>query len=179
MKKSIRIVIDVIAIIILIVLDQLSKKWATVTLKDTSGIPIIKDVLELYYLPNGNSGAAFGMLQGQQTLFLIIATVVIIGLFYLLCTLPYDKKYRILHVLMILIIAGGAGNMIDRAFYVTVVDFIYFKLINFPIFNVADCYVSVATVLLAILLLFYYKEEDMAILEKAIKAPLKKENKEQ
>jgi len=174
MKKSLRIIIEALSIVILVILDQLSKKWASGTLKDTSGIPIIKDVLELYYLPNGNSGAAFGMLQGQQTLFLIIATVVIIALFYLLCVLPFDKKYRILHFMMILIIAGGAGNMIDRAFYVTVVDFIYFKLINFPIFNVADCYVSVATVLLAILLIFYYKEEDIAVLEKAIKAPFKK-----
>lgn len=70
-------------------------------------------------------------------------------------------EYRLLHVLLSLIAAGAIGNMIDRIRLDYVVDFIYFVLINFPIFNVADIYVSVSTVALVILLLFVYKENDL------------------
>ena len=58
--------------------------------------------------------------------------------------------------------AGAVGNMIDRISQGYVVDFLYFKLINFPIFNVADCYVTIAAACLVILIMFYYKDEDMA-----------------
>ena len=56
--------------------------------------------------------------------------------------------------------AGAIGNMIDRMFRKYVVDFIYFRLIDFPVFNVADIYVTVAAVLLIVLVVFYYKDED-------------------
>ena len=62
--------------------------------------------------------------------------------------------------------AGAFGNMIDRAFRGYVVDFFYFKLIDFPIFNVADIYVTVTMVLLMGLILFYYKEEDLEFLSR-------------
>jgi len=52
------------------------------------------------------------------------------------------------------------GNFIDRVFRNYVVDFFYFKLIDFPVFNVADIYVTVAAFAMIILGLFYYKEED-------------------
>jgi signal peptidase II len=63
--------------------------------------------------------------------------------------------------LLSLIAAGAIGNMIDRIRYDYVVDFIYFVFINFPIFNVADIYVSISTFVLIFILLFYYKEEDL------------------
>ena len=55
---------------------------------------------------------------------------------------------------------GALGNFIDRVFRNYVVDFFYFKLIDFPVFNVADIYVTVAAFAMIILGLFYYKEED-------------------
>ena len=58
--------------------------------------------------------------------------------------------------------AGAAGNMIDRVRQGFVVDFLYFKLIDFPIFNVADCYVTLSALGLVLLIIFYYKDEDMA-----------------
>ena len=67
-------------------------------------------------------------------------------------------------MLLSLIAAGAIGNMIDRIRFDYVVDFIYFVLINFPIFNVADIYVTVSTVILVILLLFVYKEEDLSFI---------------
>ena len=67
-------------------------------------------------------------------------------------------------MIVILIASGAIGNMIDRIRLEYVVDFFYFVLINFPIFNMADIYVSVACVLLSIVMLFVYKEEDLDFL---------------
>ena len=62
--------------------------------------------------------------------------------------------------------AGAFGSLIDRVARGYVVDFFYFKLIDFPIFNVADIYVTVTMVLLIGLILFYYKEEDFEFLRR-------------
>ena len=88
--------------------------------------------------------------------------------------MPNDKKFTIINVVLTLIIAGGIGNMIDRIRLNYVVDFIYFCLIDFPIFNVADMYVSIGTAVLVILLLFYYKEKDLVLIEENIKSIFKK-----
>ena len=72
------------------------------------------------------------------------------------------SRYFWLRFCAVLVCAGAIGNMIDRIRLNYVIDFFYFSLIDFPIFNVADCYVVVACVLFAILVLFYYKDEDFA-----------------
>lgn len=164
-----RLCICLISIVALVVIDQLTKVWAVNTLKDKAPIQLINNVLELHYLPNGNTGAAFGMLQGKQWLFLIIAIVISLGLLFVINSFPDDKKYRYAIVIMTFIIAGGIGNMIDRISLKYVIDFIYISIINFPIFNVADMYVSVGTFFLIILSFVYYKEEDFAIVENAFK----------
>lgn len=167
-KKSFVLLYELIFCIVLIIFDQLSKRFAVIALKDQEPIPIIKHVLELYYLPNGNTGAAFGLFSGQQWLFLIIGFLVVAAIIYALIVLPYERRFKFLRILLVFIMAGGIGNMIDRFLYRYVIDFIYISIINFPIFNVADIYVSVSTVLLAILFLFVYKEEDAILLEKLL-----------
>lgn len=164
-----RLCICIVSIIVLVIIDQLTKVWAVNSLKDKEPIQLIKGVLELHYLPNGNTGAAFGMLQGKQWLFLIIAVVISLGLLFIINAFPNDKKYIYAITIMTFIIAGGIGNMIDRINLKYVIDFIYISIINFPIFNVADMYVSVGTFLLIILSFFYYKEEDFTIVENAFK----------
>lgn len=165
MKKSMILGIEVIGIAILIILDRLSKMWATATLMGQSGIELIPGALKFYYLPNGNTGAAFGMLEGQLWLFVLITLLVTLVMFYFMIKVPFTKKYVVFHLIFVFIIAGGIGNLYDRIVYGSVVDFIYFYLINFPIFNVADCYVTVATVVLAVVLIFIFKEEDFKELE--------------
>ena len=66
--------------------------------------------------------------------------------------------------LLAFLLAGAAGNLIDRAFRQSVVDFIYFKPIDFPVFNVADIYVTCSTFVMVILILRYYEDEDFAFL---------------
>ena len=62
---------------------------------------------------------------------------------------------------IVTLISGAIGNMIDRFKYGYVIDFLDFKLINFPVFNVADIYVTVSMFFVLILMIFVYKEEDI------------------
>ena len=156
------IIFDFIMIILLIAIDQYTKHLAVLHLKDKPAYPIIQGVFELHYLEN--RGAAFGMLQNQKGFFLLISSIVLIAICYILFKMPEDKKYNSMHILLVLIASGAVGNMIDRIRLEYVVDFFYFVLINFPIFNMADIYVSVACVLLAIVMLFFYKDEDLEFL---------------
>lgn len=158
-KKKLWIILDLLGICALVALDQFTKYLAVIHLRDKPAYIIINGVLELNYLEN--KGAAFGMLQNQKAFFIFVAVVILSVIGYVLLKTPDGRKYRILHVLLSLIAAGAIGNMIDRIRLDYVVDFIYFVLINFPIFNVADMYVTVSTVLLVILLLFVYKEDDL------------------
>lgn len=161
MKKHIQIFS---LIIILILADQLTKLWALAELRGSEGISVITGIFELQYLEN--RGAAFGILQNHQVLFLLITVLVAVLLTYIYARIPDDKKYIPLRICYVLLMAGAFGNMIDRAFRGYVVDFFYFKLIDFPIFNVADIYVTVTMVLLMGLILFYYKEEDLEFLSR-------------
>ncbi|MBO5472570.1 MAG: signal peptidase II [Lachnospiraceae bacterium] len=159
LKKKLFLLLDLFSIILLVLLDQYTKYLAVIHLKDKAAFNIISGVLELNYLEN--KGAAFGMLQNQKVFFIFVAMVILGVIAYVLWKTPDDRKYTILHLLLSLIAAGAIGNVIDRIRYDYVVDFIYFVLINFPIFNVADIYISVSALVLILLLLFYYKEKDL------------------
>jgi len=97
----------------------------------------------------------------------VVSVLILIALVYFYIRLPEGKRYSILRVLLVLIIAGAVGNLIDRIRLNYVIDFLYVALINFPIFNVADCYVTVSTLVFLVLALFYYKDEDFEFLEKS------------
>ena len=154
--------IDFIFLAILIFLDQITKYFAIVYLKDQAPLKLVDGVFELNYLEN--RGAAFGMLQDQKFFFVFIATVILAVIMYVLFKTPNQKIYTKLHLALVFIAAGAVGNMIDRLRLDYVVDFFYFSLINFPIFNVADIYVTCAAIYLVILLLFVYKESDLEFL---------------
>lgn len=149
-------------IFVLVFIDQVTKFLAKTHLMIKKPITIIENVFELQYLEN--TGAAFGMLQNQILLFVIITIVTVIVMLYIYGKIPYEKHFTPLRYILIFIMAGAIGNCIDRVVNRYVIDFLYFKLIDFPIFNIADCYVSVSGVLLVLLLLFYYKEEDFTFL---------------
>jgi signal peptidase II len=149
----------IISVILLLVADQCTKYLAVQHLKDQNPVVLIKNTLELHYLEN--RGAAFGSLQGRQVLLLIITAIVLIGLIVVYLKMPSNRRFLPLRMTVILLFSGAVGNMIDRIMNHYVVDFIYFKVINFPIFNVADCYVTIAAVLLAVLILFVYEEEEL------------------
>ena len=147
------LIIDALIAAVLLVLDQFTKHLAVVHLKNQPAYVIIDGVLELQYLEN--RGSAFGMLQNQKVFILFVGIVFLAVLLFFLFKLPEQKKFRIVHVLLAVIVAGGIGNMIDRFRLDYVVDFISFVLINYPIFNVADIYVTTATAALLFFLCFF------------------------
>lgn len=151
-----------ILVAILVLIDQVTKNLAISNLKDQDPIIIIKDVFQLYYLEN--SGAAFGILQNKEWFLITVPLLILCAIFYIVYKLPKEKKYIPIYYICLFISAGAIGNLIDRVRYSYVVDFFYFELINFPVFNVADIYVSVTGVLLVLLGLFYYKDEDFDFL---------------
>lgn len=158
-KRSL-LVSFLIGFLILVGLDQWTKGLAVRYLKDQEPVAVIKGVFEFSYLEN--RGAAFGMLQNRQIFFFLIGILVLTVILYMMWCMPEGPKYRPLAVCLMLVAAGAVGNMIDRISQNYVVDFLYFRLIDFPVFNVADCYVTVAAAGLVLLMLFYYSDEDMA-----------------
>lgn len=147
---------------LLVAADQYTKALAVSSLKGKPPIVLLTGVFELLY--SENRGAAFGMMQGRQGLFFVIAAVCLAAAVWSMVRMPgfHVRRYHGLKLCVTMITAGAVGNMIDRVSQGYVVDFLYFKWINFPIFNVADIYVTTAAALLMILLLFYYKDEDLS-----------------
>ena len=161
MRQRIRIL--AIALL-LIIFDQLTKYGAAVFLKGKNAVPLIPGVLELYYLYPENRGMAFGMLQGGTPLFVIFTVAVMILLLYAAGRIPAGRRFFLLRLVCVLMLAGAAGNLIDRVARGYVIDFIYFALIDFPVFNVADIFVVSSGVQLVGSCLFFYKDEDLQFL---------------
>ncbi len=143
--------------VILVFLDQYTKYLAVRFLKPGGPVQLIRGVLELRYLEN--RGAAFGMLQNKQWIFVVFAVCCVIFCAWYGLKLSREGGYLAARVCLAFLSAGAIGNLIDRVARGYVVDFIYFSGINFPIFNLADTYVSLSTVALILLVLFYYKDE--------------------
>lgn len=162
-KRLATFLLFLVSTAVLVAFDQWTKNLAVEHLKGQEDISLIPGVLCLHYLEN--RGAAFGIFQDQRTFLLILTAIILICVCYVLWRIPSDKKYNLLKLLCIMITAGGIGNLIDRVRLNHVVDFIYFSLIDFPVFNVADIYVTTSMFLLLILVLCYYKDEDFQFLK--------------
>ncbi len=141
----------------LVAIDQLTKRLAIVHLKGQTPYALWPNVFELQYCEN--TGVAFSLLQDQRWLFIPLSLLVSVAFIVILLRSPLGR-YKTFSLCCVLILAGGIGNLIDRIWHGFVVDFLYFKLINFPIFNFADCCVVVGACLLFIFLLFMYKDPD-------------------
>ena len=162
MKRASLLVTDFMLFVILVIADQLTKHLAVVRLKNQAAYNLINGILEFNYLEN--RGAAFGVLQNQKYFFVFVALIFIGVIVFVLIKVPTQKKYYSLNILLVMIAAGAVGNMIDRVRYDYVVDFIYLVCIQFPIFNMADIYVTTSTVILVFHILFVYKTNDFNFL---------------
>lgn len=148
----------ILGVILLVFLDQYTKFLAKAHLERHTDLVLWKNVFVLRYIEN--RGAAFGMMQGGFLFFYLLTTVVLIGILLILRRTPATRRYLPLRFGLFLLFCGALGNLIDRVFRGYVVDFFYFQLIDFPVFNVADCYVTVSAVLLVLLAFFYYDESE-------------------
>ena len=161
-KKRNSCIFYVITVILLLSLDQFTKYLASIYLKDGSSIIIIEDVFQLHYLEN--RGAGFGLLQGKWLWFVVCTLVLLTFMIIIYVRTPMEKKYGWIRFVLVILTAGAVGNLIDRLRLNYVIDFFYFELIDFPIFNVADIYVTCGIALLLILILFYYKDAELEAL---------------
>ena len=145
--------------ILLLALDRITKQWAVNTLMK-GDITIWEGVLKFHYLEN--RGAAWGLFENAFWLFYIVTAVVIVIMGYFYSKIPFEKKYILLRFILVILCAGAVGNFIDRALYRYVVDFIWFEIINFPVFNVADFYLAYYYLSSPLLLsfLFIYNDDD-------------------
>ena len=140
-----------------VALDQISKALAVVYLKPIATLPLWKDVFHLTY--RINPGAAWSIFSApdQRWIFMTVSTVAILAMLAYLFFVPVNS--RLTQLGLGAIIGGGIGNMIDRISLGYVVDFLDFRLINFPVFNVADCFVCVGAGVLMLSLLLDWRRE--------------------
>ncbi len=144
-----------------VALDQLTK-WLTVTyLKPVGEVPLIRDVLHLQYVEN--RGAAFGSMQGQMVFFYIVTAVMLVGMVFALRKNWVRGTFG--RTVVLCLIGGTLGNFIDRVRLGYVVDMISFTLIDFPVFNVADIFLTCGCAALFVYFLFFDEK-----LQKAAKA---------
>lgn len=139
----------IIYIVLLTLIDQLSKYIIMNYMYNGEVISIIPYVLQFRYLQN--RGAAFGMMSGK-TIFLSVFTLAII---IICCWLLFTERINgmLKQTAMVMILAGGIGNLLDRVFRHYVVDFIEFTFVDFAVFNFADCCVTIGAALLIIAIL--------------------------
>lgn len=161
-----------ILFIVLIAIDQVSKYWVRTDLINRDSLPIIPDVLKLQY--HTNTGAVWGIMGGKVEFLRIFTLIVLVLILFFYTRIPREKRFRPLSIIIVFILAGAVGNLIDRFALGHVVDFIYFELINFPLFNFADICLTVSSILLFILAIFYYKDEDFAFLDQMFRRKNKK-----
>ena len=143
-------------------LDQWTKLWIRnhLALRETiTPIPAMGNFFRIIHWKN--TGIAFGLFQGLGVLFIVLTVLLSVILVLLIYKLPSGKHYLPLNIIFTLILGGALGNLWDRIFQSYVTDFIYIRLINFPIFNVADICVSLGIVALLFYLLFFYKDSEL------------------
>ena len=138
--------------LLVVLLDYITKRIVSGSMVLYQSIPVIKGVFNITYVKN--TGASFGMMAGARWFFVAVTVILIAAVIY------YAVKNKITDKLFLVsasfVVGGGIGNLIDRIATGAVVDFFDFCLINFAIFNVADCFVVVGVILMAI---YYIKEE--------------------
>ena len=175
-KKRIQkhIMIQIILFLILIALDQFSKHILAFHLQKQGDLPLLPGVLEFHYLEN--TGAAFGIFQGRKWLFLILTVIILGTVGYLYVRIWSDlfqhlsaaetgirtyagKQICISYGLSVLC-AGAIGNLIDRMAHGYVIDFIHVLFLEFPVFNLADIYVTVSCIFIVLMFIFGKNKED-------------------
>ena len=152
----------IISVFILTIIDQITKYLVINNIELNDSIPLIDNVFELHYIRN--AGAAWGVMQNKQLFFYLTTVFVFIFLIIIYLKLARSDRFKDLRILSVIILSGALGNFIDRVRLKYVIDFLYFKLINFPVFNVADIYVTTGFILLIFLLFFKYREEDFDLI---------------
>ena len=134
--------------------DQFTKYLTVANIPLFGHVPVFPGVVGLTYAQN--TGAAFSALEGMQWLFVLVFAILtaLLVLEYFKKPLPFTKLER---WCIAAVYGGGLGNVIDRVRLGYVVDMIRTEFINFPVFNVADCFITCGCILLMVHIFFFNK----------------------
>lgn len=140
--------------VLCVLLDLLTKHFAVKHLKGGEDIRILPHLINLTYVEN--RGAAWGMLADKRWVFMVISSIAIVLMIFIMYKFADQSKGFCIP--LSLIVGGGIGNMIDRVFKGYVVDFLQFDFFkSFPVFNVADSFITVSSFAVCIYLIFFDK----------------------
>lgn len=151
--------IHLMFLFVLVGLDQITKLAVRTNLANGKEITIISGWFKFVF--HKNDGAIWGIMSGKTGLLTVMTILILILMLWFYVRIPQTKRFLPLQLIVVFITAGAVGNLIDRIVFGYVTDFIYFELIDFPVFNIADCYITVSSFLLLFLVLFFYKEEEI------------------
>lgn len=165
--------------IILIFIDQFTKILFVNKVGKNDIVVVIKKILSFQYVEN--TGIAFGIFSNEQIFIIAFAILISIIICYLIKIIEdslninskngishyksFNNKFTFIQLLLIIIVSGSIGNIIDRIRLGYVIDFLKFEFIDFPVFNIADCYVTVSAVILLITLMFFIKENELELIK--------------
>lgn len=143
-----RLSIQFIGIVLLIGADLGSKEIVHRLLQPIGTYPVLDKIFEFSYVEN--TGAAWGMLSSRSLfLSLVVSVALILMLFYMIFT---KETRKLCQLSLSIIFSGGAANLVDRLLHGYVTDYLHVLFIDFPVFNLADCYIVVGCFLLIALL---------------------------
>ena len=143
----------------LITLDQMVKIWAIANLQGQPARHLIQGFMHLVYVEN--TGAAFGLLAGfggAQFVLAAVKLVVLVAVIIYFTMLPQEPRFTLVRIPLVMIFAGGMGNLIDRVRFGFVVDMFAFSFIDFPVFNVADIFVTTGAFVFVFIVMFIVKD---------------------
>ena len=142
----------------IVVADQLTKQWVVANIPLHTQIGGLDGIFCLTYTQN--TGAAFSSFEGMRWLFILIFAVFAVGIIW-----EFSKKRMPFSTFerwcIVAVFGGGLGNIIDRlrlGYVVDMIDLEFWPLKNFPVFNVADCFITGGCIVLLFSLVFLNKE---------------------
>lgn len=149
------------------VLDQIAKRLIVVNMYEGESVSVIGDFFKL--TSHRNTGAAFGILPNQRWFFVVITTVIVIGIIWYLQKLRKEPTKTLLKVALALLLGGACGNFLDRALFGEVVDFLHFHFVfslfgrnvdyEYAIFNLADSAIVIGVALIFLDSLLTWRKE--------------------
>lgn len=137
---------------ILIVIDQAVKFLVRANIPLGESTPFIPHILSLTYVEN--TGAAFSILREHTWLLAVVSAAVVVAIGHLVVKKFITGRWGL--TAAALVMAGGVGNLIDRTVLGSVTDMFQTEFMDFAVFNVADCCITIGVVMLAVYLLFFY-----------------------
>lgn len=141
--------------LVIVILDQVSKYLTVANIAMGGRVEAIPGLFHFTYVRN--TGAAFSTLQGFRWLFVVIFAVILVFFLWMIIKKPFPFT-KLEYWCMAAVLGGGLGNLIDRLRLGYVIDMICTDFITFPVFNVADSFVTCGAILLVVHLALFNRE---------------------